>query len=108
MRKNIGIVPMEEVEEVAKEEEDEAMDETRFEVEVVKVTLGTGISHGRKRTRSPTKEQATSSAATKKTKGKTFVSSSLKLMNIYNHHFYTKEAKLRMKEFVAKPVMDKK
>lgn len=84
---NISDVPMEETGEIEIEREKEAMDETESEVEVVKLTLGTRISQGRKRTRSSTKVQTTPGPSTKKAKEKAIVSSSLKAKKANNIPF---------------------
>lgn len=84
------------------------MEEVNSEVEIVKVTPGTGVSQGRKRRGASTKMQATPSPATKRAKGKASISAPLKAINAYNLHFYTQEAEVRMNEFEAKTIMAEK
>lgn len=60
-------VPIEEDNKVCVEEREEAIDEAGSEVEVTKVTLGTGL---KRMTRSSTKMQANLSPASKKALGK--------------------------------------
>lgn len=71
------------------EEKGEAMDETKSEVEMTKITPRICM---RKRTRASTKMKASTGPASKKVKGKTPVSASLKSRYAYNKQFYTKEA----------------
>ncbi|KAI5658470.1 hypothetical protein M9H77_27263 [Catharanthus roseus] len=81
---------------------------SRSELEVVGMTLGTGLRQGKKRTRATLKGTSSSNISTKKARVVTPPSTPLKTKNAINKRFYSKIAELRMVELIDKPILAEK
>ncbi|KAI5681360.1 hypothetical protein M9H77_02587 [Catharanthus roseus] len=78
------------------------------DLEVVVMTLITGLNQGRKRTRAALKSASSSKISAKKTRAITPPTSApLKVKSAINKHFYSKTAELRMVELIDKPISAK-
>lgn len=66
------------------------------------------MSQGRKRTKVSSKVQGIPGPASKKARVKAPMFASLKAKNIYNKHFYIKEAHDRMHDFKGKTIVSEK